>query len=416
MEPSKTPDYSGSTTGTTITKSNLLMICDPLCRVTTFSKILAAVLFISLPFIGAYVGYKIAVTDSTLSSQVPVTPPTKVSNSTATPEIKVFNEINTDSIYSVIESEIPGDGRGYPVMGLYKQEVGKEAVKFASVGAYREYPTEFAVSPDRSKVAVSLGTKLDLIDITTGKKETLFTPKFSIGGRIAFSSDSTNLAFIDASTHQGSDSATLYTANINTKEVTKQVESTEAYFTDIDAWRPDGRIVLSTTAGKGCAQPKYALFDLATKELPVRTDLDFIQRSNDGTYILSPIQTDTPDACLNVGSMCDGMYEATMHYRVYDPLTNIVLGEFGQDKTRIEFVSLSPKNDSVLYKVQPWPTTEAQCIEVATGTYYIKHFHDGQIEAVPDIKAKLAEWGIEGKIWSPDKTSKTTVTPSYSIL
>lgn len=60
MEPSNTPDYSGSTTGTTSTKSNLLMICDPLCRVTTFSKILAAVLFISLPFIGAYVGYRVA--------------------------------------------------------------------------------------------------------------------------------------------------------------------------------------------------------------------------------------------------------------------------------------------------------------------------------------------------------------------
>lgn len=60
MESKNTPDYSGSTEVRSVTKSNLLMICDPLCRVTTFSKILASVLFIMLPFIGAWVGYRVA--------------------------------------------------------------------------------------------------------------------------------------------------------------------------------------------------------------------------------------------------------------------------------------------------------------------------------------------------------------------
>ncbi len=60
MEPSTTPDYSGSTEVKTVTKSNLLMICDPLCKVTPVSKYLAMLVFIILPFIGAYVGYQLA--------------------------------------------------------------------------------------------------------------------------------------------------------------------------------------------------------------------------------------------------------------------------------------------------------------------------------------------------------------------
>ena len=64
MEPSTTPDYSGESAVKTVTKSNLLMICDPLCHPTPVSKILAAVLFIILPFIGAYVGYQLAGEDT----------------------------------------------------------------------------------------------------------------------------------------------------------------------------------------------------------------------------------------------------------------------------------------------------------------------------------------------------------------
>ncbi len=60
MEPTNTPDYSGQSEVKPVApKSNLLVVCDPLCRVTSLSKILAAVLFILMPFIGAWIGYEI---------------------------------------------------------------------------------------------------------------------------------------------------------------------------------------------------------------------------------------------------------------------------------------------------------------------------------------------------------------------
>ncbi len=77
MEPSTTPDYSGSTEVKTVTKSNLLMICDPLCRPSSVSKILAAVLFIILPFIGAYVGYQMS-TDVTSNVSSSITLDSKI--------------------------------------------------------------------------------------------------------------------------------------------------------------------------------------------------------------------------------------------------------------------------------------------------------------------------------------------------
>ena len=386
----------------------------PVNQITPLSKYLALTLFVLLPFVGGYIGYRYATPEATVAP-LDLGVSTQSESSVSTTPLDVKNSeavVYSDLVlYATQESEIPGNGRGYPVLGLYKMEREKEPVKFSSVGAYNEYPVEFAVSPNRKKVAVNLETKLVVIDVETGVKETIFTPEFVVGGRIAFSSDGTQLAFIDGNYFVSSEYSTLYTFDLANKKLIPQLSSAEMKFIDVDAWRSDNVIVLSATAGKGCALPEYSLYDLTTKKLSSETVPDFRLRSGDGTYVVIPTKTDTPDACLNVGSMCDYAYKATMHYRVYDPLTNVILGEFGQDKARVEFITLSPDDGSVLYKVIPWPTTEAQCDDTASGLeYYVKNFSSNTVEIVKDLESKLTEWGIAVEGYSP---VGGIITPSY---
>jgi dipeptidyl aminopeptidase/acylaminoacyl peptidase len=384
----------------------------PACKVTSFSKILAAVLFIVLPFVGFYMGY------TTAHQPVPVadvfTVPPETVDSAAVSETGSNVAVRNDVVvFAVQESEVSGSNRTVPVMGLYKQETDKVPVKFASVGAANEYPIQFAASPNRQKVAVNLESKLVLIDVVTGQQETIFTPKFVVGGKITFSPDGNKLAFVDGNYYVPTDYVTLYTYDLISKQLTSHIQNSDMKFVDVDAWRADNTLVLSAGAPKGCATASYVLYDLASGVLTLDSVPDFSRRSSDGSYVVIPTKTETPDACLNVGNMCSYAYDASMSYRIYDPLTNVVLGEFEQDQARVEFVALSLNNNSVLYKVLPWPSKEAQCDDMVSGAeYFIKNFSDGQIEPVTDIEEKLAEWGIAVHTWS---SNKTILTPSYTV-
>ena len=90
----------------------------PLCKVTTTSKILAAVIFISLPFVGGYVGYTLAP-----EKMIAVSVPVSVEDSTA--------ETKPDSGKS-IRYILPADWNTY-IKYLRENQVTEDKVNFSMV-------------------------------------------------------------------------------------------------------------------------------------------------------------------------------------------------------------------------------------------------------------------------------------------
>jgi hypothetical protein len=394
MESNQTPiepNFSNNVTS----QSKLTEVIAPLHRVTPVSKILAAVVMIILPFVGFLVGYTYA------PEKVVEVPVNYLKNTTTQTPGNVSESELSDSnvvIYSVEDSKIRGEGRSYPVLSLYKKYGGANSIKFATVGAVGEYPIQFAVSPNKKKVAVNLESKLILIDVGSGEKETIYTPKFVVGGRIAFSPDSSKVAFVDGNYYVETENVTLYTYDLIQKKLIEQITSQDLTFIDVDNWRTDNILLVSVTAPKGCAQANYKLFDLNNKSFTSLPTISFASRSIDGQYVIQSVDKIRPPVCEDSAqeNMCSEIvYYFTRKMSVSDPVKNVSLGNFGDGSQAVGFIALSPKADQVLYAISPMPTITEQCdSNLRNTTYEIKNLKTGLIEPVSDLSQQLQLWGI----------------------
>jgi len=368
----------------------------PLFKVTLVSKVLAGVLFITLPFIGFFLGYQ-AQNDiksiTTPSVYIPIIQ-SPVKN------VSQYEEKQQPVlIYSEKISEVEGNNRGYPVLAIYKKVGDNPAVKITTVGALAEYPSNFTLSPNKKLIAVNLETKLVVIDSATGIEIFTHTPQFTIGGKTAFSPDSTQIAFVDGNTYVQTDFVSLYTANLETSEVRKLNSQTEILYSEVTAWRPDNVLLLNLVVGKGCHTGSQSFFDTVSKEFTTLPYGTVGKWSNDSTYLPKSEKSILPTVCSKIGNMCEGVYSVTTNYTVVDPVTEKIAGSFGDSNSVTIAIAFKNDNTSVLYKTTPVPKTELQCesnfwskVDEVPTTYYVKNLQTNIVETVPDVQKILKEW------------------------
>jgi hypothetical protein len=427
MEPQNNVEGSASTT-TAVPES----IIAPLKRVTPLSKYLALAVFMVMPFVGGFIGYSLGTQQalettfrqSVVFNQQNTKHPLNIEILDGNTEVTDSTDQSETTFYTLQESSNVVDGSRYSVLGLYKKTPNTDGVKITTVGGvFHSYPGSFAVHPDKKLIAVNLGTKLITVDVETGAQTTIYIPQYILAGKIVFSPDGTQLAFIDGSIYGQFQERSIYTIDLATNKVTlqyseKPVLNEEGYYdydqfkeSELDIWRKDDVLVFSYGPGKDCARYVYSLFDLKTHTVTVQSVPSFDLRSSDGMYVVSADKTMTPEACSNLPNMCDDAYEVVTQFSVFDPISNKKLGTFSGASTSVSFVALSPDNNAVLYKTSALSEDATQCeMYQKPGTFHLKHFDTGVIEDVANYQTLLARWGISVV---DNKTDERYITKVY---
>lgn len=376
----------------------------PLFRVTLFSKLLAGFLFVTLPFVGFYIGYKIQIdnqknsSDIYLPSEVSSSESISVSTSTQTKILHYDEKDQPVLIYSEQTSFIHGEGRSFPVLDIYKKVGDNPPTKITTIGANNEYAAGFAVSPDKKLLVINLESKLVVIDLSSGDEILSYTPESKIGSNIAFSPDSKQIAYVDGDLYDTNvTSRTLNTIDVDTKNVTILYNDTEQKFSDVLAWRTDNNLLLHLAIGKGCTTGNEYSFNVATKTLTLLPYDTWGLWTKDNIYLAKYSSTTSPVACSNYGEMCG--YDLKTTFDVIDPVTNKKLGFFGDVNSVSTPIAFSSDGKSILYKSKQLPKTENECAysyvdsaDIETTVYSVKDLSTNTVKIITDVQQVLKDW------------------------
>lgn len=412
---------------TEVSKKNFLF------EVSTFSKILAAIVFITLPFVGFYIGMKFSKEPvSNLNSSAPVAPQNIVADSEFSSEVGALKSGNAVLIYTETVSTESSQGRTWPIQKIWKKVADNTPQHIATVGSVGEYPAKFAVSPDKKHLAINLESKLVTLNLDTNELKTIFLPKEKLIGKIAFSPDSTRVAVVESNFYTGASFNALYSVDIKSGVSTLLDEREEIEYLGIEAWRPDDKLILYFQADKGGAPYKVSDFDLVTKSFSqlITTGFGNINTvtSADGMWLVQSIKSVKSEVCKYSDDSWwieDGDFRASFpsEYEIIDPITKSRKGTITAPGKIIEPIAFSGNGEEVLYRMIDLPLKTQDCSSYlsyrypAPYVYYTKHLVSGQTSLTENYKSNLANWRANtiNAVEKYDEQSSDSAYPAVHI-
>lgn len=302
--------------------------------------------------------------------------PTSLSGNTAssTPVILYTQQLSTDD----------SNDRVFPVMQLQRKKDGAEPEILAEVGKRGEYPAQFVLSSDKTKLAINLEKKLQIFDLKTRQSYDLFFSKKKIS-TVTFSPDDKEIFIVTEGS--SSDLVGDFDFHIFTltsciyKTVYHEKENLGTFFEAV--WRDDQIVVLNKGYGEG--KSSYA-FNINTKELlPIGngTGFEIISKSGKNAVVATNFVTD----------VCNGLSGAAPSgYRFIEPMSGNIIGTIMDLDNRIEIIAFSPDEKEVLYTIEkPWQHQE-DCNKEATKTYVTANFNTGVTTKVTDLNTLISNW------------------------
>lgn len=371
-----------------------------LFQISTLSKVLAVIIFIMVSFVVFFLGiefskYVSMVTTSNITATQDTISTTSDSESLNQESISKSGEAVL--IYSETIS-LESQERTWPTLNIWKKIAEQSPQLIATVGGVGEYPSDFAVSHDKKYLAVNLESKLILINLETKGLRTIFTPKSIVGGKIAFSPDSTKIAVADGSYYVSSNHNALYSIDVVSGTTTLLDQREGIEYDGIESWRPDNKLILALKVPKGGDSYAGKVFDLSTKELTPLTVTGM--RSADGMLLAQSISSSKDDICKYSEGSWWGDFRASFssEYAIIDPVTQSKKGTIVAPEKIIQPVTFSKDNNEVLYRVIDLSKKIEDCANYLSAKnpipyiYYTKDLTTGKVSIVNDYKSILSNW------------------------
>src|SRR3989344_2602074 len=88
------------------------------------------------------------------------------------------------------------ESRLWPTEKILRKVGGATPETLAEVGKVGEYPNNYKLNPDKKFLLINLGSKLQILDLTTKELKDLFIPK-GVVGSMSYSPDGTQLFIWD---------------------------------------------------------------------------------------------------------------------------------------------------------------------------------------------------------------------------
>jgi hypothetical protein len=365
-------------------------------------------------------GWVLGASSSEHNDAAEYTPPQQAVIATST------KEAQSVLIYSKQVSSVDADGRGWPVLNIYRKVGNEEPELLVTVGAVHEYPAGFALSPDQNLLVINLETKLQILNLTTKELKTVATTDVAkyvadsyssntIGREgVVFSPDSTKVAFVHLGKPLTEESDmlsnnTLWIADLVTGKNTQLMDSSKVLYEAVHAWLPNDVIIVKATPDKGGAATQYRFVDVKTA-LPISdyfTNREFTL-SDDGRFATKVLARESFEVCgLVWSSEMGGDNDTLINYpsvlSVVDPRTGAVIAEkIGTEGKVIEVVALSPDQKDIVYRTFDEPKDASDCAlftssatKLVTATYYQLSLAEASAPRILDgteYKNRLAAW------------------------
>jgi len=367
--------------------------------VTLLSKILAVILFVSLPFIGFYFGYKYK--QSKLSENTIISIPTTSVIDPNSNSNSITSKNESVLIFSEEIDQIDSSGRGWVVKKI-SRIVGdnKPEELIPSIGRVGEYPLSFLISPDKQILLANLENRLVKLDLKNKKIRDLLNFEYAGNYRgFNFSPDSKKL-FIwdqDDASNERIPGYTIYVYNIATgvKTILKKGIAGDGMPKNgmiVFKWRTDNIIILGDPKGDFS---ELWIYNLNTNVLYRKSTAVGILNEN-GTVMVNQ-DTYVPDPCNDYSGTDIGSYV------LYDPITLLVLDRIDGNKKVVHLVAISPNGDQVIYEIQdPVDTNKIHdskdCFQSEstipnTSVYYSKKIGETPM-IITDVDTLIKSWGV----------------------
>jgi hypothetical protein len=168
-----------SNTETTSSGTKACPWYQPLCNVTPLSKYLAMVIFILMPFVGAYVGYEYALTNESNATDILVTSSKSVPQNQNTSTLTDLGDVNVPVIISVTANSVP-------LVDIKKSTSTIRVATKESIGEYFDEGTNFVNFTTLDNIAVngdiSYVTNLPFLTILATTSDLMFLTAHCLKG------------------------------------------------------------------------------------------------------------------------------------------------------------------------------------------------------------------------------------------
>lgn len=300
--------------------------------VTPQSKLIALILFVSLPFIGFYFGLRYGQSLSIPSDQT--------TSAAVSPVPSVVKNPHSVLIYSEKISEQVDSGRSWSTVRISRvTDHGQPEVLIPSIGQVGEYPSTFVLSPDKQSLLINLEKRLVKLDLNTKKLTGLFD--FINGGNyhgVAFSPDSRQLFVWDQPYVKDNYSVYIYDLSTGQKIIKHVIRPPEIKSSLMAVnWRPDNKVILEEPLGEAA---NLWVYDLNTNILEKKSD--FFDRISQSGNLMA-----VPNAA--VPNPCNGMGDDIGGFKFIDPVTLSVKDMINGQGRVARLLGISPDGSQVLY-------------------------------------------------------------------
>lgn len=255
----------------------------------------------------------------------------------------------------------------------------------AEVGKVGEYPRDFVLSPDKTKLLIGLESKLQILDLDSKELKDLFTPKKEVGSFI-YSPNGDKLLIWDKEYASRDNQYYIHEFNIDTKEdnILKSGSTESTY--GLNNWRDDNKVIMSLLMGEW-AQTWY--FDMTTKAItqtPGNLGVGIL--SNDGTKLVTENKW-IPDICNEKGGGGASLY------KMIDPISGkTILNNIGKSDKHTAIVTFSQDDKELLYFTTNPVANKSDCNKEQTKTFYKINIESGDSETVTDYLELLKSWDV----------------------
>ncbi|MBP9718174.1 hypothetical protein KBD59_02640 [Candidatus Gracilibacteria bacterium] len=322
----------------------------------------------------------------TPSTDTPVTPVTPV-----TPPVEpIISPLEKPFIYTENIRTTDANNRGWPTERIWvRSETTEPKVLVEEIGKVGEYPNSYDLSPDGKKLYVNLESKLEQIDIATGARSTLFTPKKQVNNLI-FSSDGKTMFIWDQIYASPNDFGFyLHKIDLGTGTATTLASGdTGGKYMFISAIRDADTVILQQALGEASRAWFLTVKDGKIHEIPGASGDLYLSISSNGRYVAT-VEKTIPNICNDFSGS-----EASL-YILRDSVTGEkirTLGEMGKGFSRLSYAA---DGSEVIYATAPPYANVNECETPRTTSYYrVKTTKDALPVAITEAQADTLhrEW------------------------
>lgn len=288
-------------------------------------------------------------------------------------------------IYAQEITQTSGNSRVWPTVQIMRKVGNNDSEFLAEVGKVGEYPANYKLSPDNKFLLINLGSKLQILNLSTKKLDDLFLPKQQVAS-VSYSPDAKKLFIWDQKYGQQNGEYYAHIFDIITREdqILKQGNIDGSFFSV--AWRDDGNVTMYKAMGE-FARPYY--FNLATNELRETPNTYAAGVVSTSGKLMSTIKEHITDVCNDMSASAPGLYN------VIDPVSGNVLAIVDKPGYSVEILAFSQDDKEILYRThKPWEDRE-NCEKNVEYEYFIAVIDTGESSMVNDLAVAMSSWSSD---------------------